>query len=363
MENQIHINIKKILVVEIIFHLLFWVSLPIFLALTQLNITIGGVFHTQDEFYNITLIYGTICNALLFYLLVFVVLPRYFNKKKYLLGIIVSLLLYILISLIEFTLDYIVLKSIYSSNDSEIIFSSSGVFLYISNFEINVLFLITAFAYRFTKDWFKSERIEHKLREEKLISELQFLRSQINPHFLFNTLNNLFGMARQVEAIHVADGIAKLSNMMRYVLYDSEIDTVSIEKEIKYIHDFIDLQKLRIKSSNNINIDFHISNYSPKLKIAPLILIPFIENAFKYGISLQNRSEIIIELKTIGNKVDFNIRNTINKLRLNRNDESSGFGLKNVEKRLNLIYSNKHLLKINIEDNFYTVSLTIDTEP
>jgi len=361
MGNQIHINTRKILVIEIIFHLLFWFSIPVFLTLTQYNISIGGVFHTQDEFYNITLIYGAVCNASLFYLLVFVVLPHYFKQNKYLPGILASLSLYILISVIEFILDYIVLTSIYSPTDSEMIFSSSGMFLYISNFMINLLFLIIAFAYRFTKDWFKSERINHQLKEEKLLSELQFLRSQINPHFLFNTLNNLFGMARQAKAIPVADGIAKLSNMMRYMLYDSGVDEVSIEKEIKYIHDFIDLQKLRIKSSNNINIDFQISNYSPKLKIAPLILIPFVENAFKHGVSLQNKSEIMIELKTIGNKVDFNIRNTINKLHLNRNNESSGFGLKNVQKRLKIIYPNNHQLKINMEDNIYTVSLILDT--
>ena len=363
MENKIDINKKKILVVEIIFHLFFWLSLPIFLAHTQLNISIAGVFNTYDEYYNITLFYGTICNAILFYLLVFVVIPHYFSRNKYLPGILASLLLYILIGFFEFILDYIVLKSIYSATDAERIFSNSGIFLYISNFEINVLFLITAIAYRFTKDWFKSEKIKHQLMEEKLSSELQFLKSQINPHLLFNTLNNLFGMARQAKAIPVADGIAKLSNLMRYMIYDSVIDKVPIEKEIKYINDFIDLQKLRIKYTNNINIDFKISNYSPKLIIAPLILIPFVENSFKHGISSQNRSEIIIELKTIENKVDFNICNTINKLRINRNDESSGFGLKNVKKRLNLIYPNKHQLKINIEDNFYTVSLAIDTEP
>lgn len=363
MGNQIHTKNAKIIFIEIIIHLFFWVSLPIFLALTQIDISIGSVFYNQDEFYIIILIYGIICNALLFYLLVFVVIPHYFSRNKYLHGILVSLLLYILISFFELILDYIVLTSIYSATDSEKIFSNSGAFLYMSNFEINILFLIIAIAYRFTKDWFKSEKIKHQLMEEKLSSELQFLKSQINPHFLFNTLNNLFGMARQAKAIPVADGIAKLSNLMRYMIYDSVIDKVPIEKEIKYINDFIDLQKLRIKFTNNINIDFQISNYSPKLIIAPLILIPFVENSFKHGISSQNRSEIIIELKTIGNKVDLNIRNTINKLRLNRNDESSGFGLKNVEKRLNLIYPNKHLLKINIEDNFYTVSLTIDTEP
>ena len=363
MENQINIKRKKTVVAEITLHLFFWVSIPVFLALTHFNISIGSVFTTQDEFYSIPLIYGAVCNAILFYLLVFAVLPHFFKQNKYLPGIFASLSLYILISVIELILDYIVLTSIYSATDSEIIFSRSGIFLYISNFEINLLFVIIAFAYRFTRDWFKSERINLQLKEEKLSSELQFLKSQINPHFLFNTLNNLFGMARQVEAIPVADGIAKLSNLMRYMIYDSVIDKVPIEKEIKYLNDFIDLQKLRIKSTNNINIDFQISNNSPELILAPLVLIPFVENSFKHGISSQNRSEIIIELKTIGNKVDFNIRNTINKLRLNRDDESSGFGLKNVEKRLNLIYPNKHLLKINIEDDFYTVSLTIDTEP
>lgn len=363
MENQIHTKNTKILVFEIIIHLLLWVSLPIFLTQTQLNISIGSVFYNHNEFYNIILIYGAICNALLFYLLVFVIIPHYFSRNKYLHGIIFSVLLYILISFFELLLDYIVLTSLYSATDSEKIISNSGIFLYLSNFEINILFLILAIAYRFTKDWFKSEKIKHQLMEEKLSSELQFLKSQINPHFLFNTLNNLFGMARQADAIPVADGIAKLSNLMRYMIYDSVIDKVPIEKEIKYINDFIDLQKLRIKSTNTINIDFQISNDSPELILAPLILIPFVENSFKHGISLQNRSEIIIELKTSGSKVDFNIRNTINKLRLNRNDESSGFGLKNVEKRLSLIYPNKHLLKINIEDDFYTVSLTIDTEP
>ncbi len=351
---------KKSQIIEIIIHILLWLPWPIFLALTSENLTMG-VFRTNDVNYNIALIYGTLLNILIFYILVYTILPYYFVRKKYLFGIVASLLFYFVICFIEGLTDYIVLTTIYFPTEStEISERLDGV--YLTNIILNIPFIIISYTYRFTKDWYKNEKIKQKLKEEKLISELQFLKSQINPHFLFNTLNNLFGMARQIKAIPVADGIAKLSNMMRYMLYDSEVEKVSVEKEINYIKDYIDLQKLRIQSSKDINIDLQITNNSPNLKIAPLILIPFVENAFKHGISIKNKSNININLITDGCKVNFNISNTINKLRLNRNEENSGFGLNNVQKRLELIYPNKHNLDIEQINDVYTVSLTIDTQ-
>jgi len=120
-------------------------------------------------------------------------------------------------------------------------------------------------------------------------------------------------MARQIDAIPVAKGISKLSNLMRYMLYDSEVEKVSVEKEISYIKDYIELQKLRIQPSENIDINVNINNSLNSLKIAPLLLIPFVENAFKHGISIQEKSEIKIDLNTNNSTINFKITNSIDK--------------------------------------------------
>jgi sensor histidine kinase YesM len=212
--------------------------------------------------------------------------------------------------------------------------------------------------YRFIDE---QEEVE-KVKKEHTEMELKFLKSQINPHFLFNTLNNLFGIARKIDAMPVADGISKLSHLMRYMLYDSEVDLVTLEKEVNYLNNYIDLQKLRIESLNNIHLNIKLNNYNPELKIAPLILIPFVENAFKHGISIKEKSEIEIELKTNEKIIAFSVTNTINKLRKNRDDESSGFGLKNVHKRLNLLYPDRYSLNINDDNDKYCISLSINTQ-
>jgi len=351
---------KRSQIIELIIHLLFWLPFPIFLILTTESLTFG-VFVTSDAYFEIALIYGIIFNAFLLYFTIYKILPHYFKQRKYLMGILISLIFYFAICVIEGLVDYIFISTLYDSSDLRDFTDNVIGYVFISSLLLNIPFIIFAYSYRFTKDWYLNERLKYKLKEEKLISELQFLKSQINPHFLFNSLNNLYGMARQINAIPVADGIAKLSNLMRYMLYDSEVDKVSIEKEINYIQDYVELQKLRIQSSEKINITVNINNSFNNIKIAPLLLIPFVENAFKHGISIKENSEITIELITNDDSINFNVTNTINKLRKNRDEENSGFGLKNVQKRLNLIYPNKYKLNIKEDNYIYSVSLKIDT--
>lgn len=352
---------KRSRTIEISLHIVFWVAWPFFILLQEQNIMIG-VFQSHDSNFIIPIVYGTLFNIFISYSIIFIILPYYFNKRKYATGIIVTLGFYIAVCFLEGLADYLILKTVYFPQDSGKALERLGDQIFLASVVLNIPFILLAFIYRITSDWNKNEKIKQQLKEEKLSSELQFLKSQINPHFLFNTLNNLFGIARQIDAIPVATGIAKLSNLMRYMLYDSEVDRVSLKKEVNYIRDYIELQKLRIDSLNNIHVNTNFDRYNTDLKIAPLLLIPFVENAFKHGISIKENSDININLKTNENTVLFNVSNTINKFKKNRNEENSGFGLKNVQKRLDLLYPNNYSLKINDDNVQYNVSLTINTQ-
>jgi len=320
-----------------------------------------GTFVTNDDFYEPAVLFGLLFNAILFYVCVEKLLPYYFKQKKYFKGLLFSFFFFIFICIAESLADYLFISTVYTPSNLRHYPGSTLSFTLFSNFVTNLPFIIIAYLYRFIKDWRANEKAKQVLKEEKLINELQFLKSQINPHFLFNTLNNLFGMARQANAIQVADGIARLSHMMRYMLYDSEVNFVPLEKEISYLENYIELQRLRMGSSSKTELILDINKGSGKIEVAPLLLIPFIENAFKHGVSLKEESKIWVQLNTEGNKINFQVKNTINKLRQNRDEESSGFGLKNVKKRLELIYPGNNKLDISENNNIYSVSLSINT--
>jgi len=191
-------------------------------------------------------------------------------------------------------------------------------------------------------------------------AELDLLKFQVNPHFFFNTLNNLFAMARKHKDQSTAKGIAKLAHLMRYLIYDCNVDKISLEKEIEQIGYFLALQKLRFSEDDNIKIVFtKTGNYEDKL-ITPMLLIPFVENAFKHGISLSSKSEIIINLSTDNQHFFFEVTNQINKNKKDKELNESGIGLINVRRRLELLYPDSHELKIeNSGDTFY-VALKLD---
>jgi hypothetical protein len=147
-----------------------------------------------------------------------------------------------------------------------------------------------AIAYFFLKEWAKSELIQTQLQANQLSTEIKFLKSQINPHFLFNTLNNLFSMAQGKGNDELADGISKLSGMMRYMLYDSNEESVPLSKEITYLEECITLNKLRYADEEGI-ITFGHAGEIADIRIAPMLFIPFVENAFKHGVAIGKRAE------------------------------------------------------------------------
>jgi len=190
---------------------------------------------------------------------------------------------------------------------------------------------------------------------------LDFLRWQINPHFLFNALNTLYGTALMEKAPATGEGIQKLGDMMRFMLHDNLLERISLSKEIAYLENYIALQRLRTQGATDIHIEVNINDALCDHEIAPMLLIPFVENAFKHGISQRSKSRITISLSCTESKIYFDVYNTVHASRAGEIEKDSmGIGLHNVRQRLALLYANKHDLNIRETTTEYFVHLTID---
>lgn len=216
--------------------------------------------------------------------------------------------------------------------------------------------LAISLAIKITNEWFKAEREKKEMENEKLHSELAFLKSQVNPHFLFNILNNICSLARK-KSDDTENAIIQLSRIMRYMLYDSKDEKVSLEKEVEYLQNYIDLQRLRI--SDSVSINFSVEGSLEGKMVEPLLLIPFVENAFKHGVSYLEESNIDISLRI--DKSDLHFRVVNNRIKKNGDpvQQESGIGLKNVLRRLELLYPGTHSIKIEDDTAKYIVNMDI----
>lgn len=221
---------------------------------------------------------------------------------------------------------------------------------------ISVLFIFAlSTSFKTISEYLNTEKKQNQSEKEKLNSELSFLKSQVSPHFLFNTLNNIYSLA-SIKSDDTAPTIMKLSDMLRYMLYESEKEKVAIMKEVEYLKSYMELQKLRLPE--DVRIDFNVQLDNGQLMIAPMLLIPFIENAFKHGISYSVPSFIEITIRSIKESIILTVKNTVNSNK--DKDENSGIGLQNVRRRLELLYSGKHSLKLKTGDALFEINLTLD---
>lgn len=205
---------------------------------------------------------------------------------------------------------------------------------------------------------YRSLKFEQALMQEKLQSELNFLRAQINPHFLFNTLNNLYGLARK-KSDHTADAILMLSKIMRFMLYDCRAPRIAVADEAKVIRDYIELEKLRYNERLKVQYEEHIE--PPGGFIAPLLLLPFVENSFKHGAGgTTGIVEISVRLVVRNHTLDFEVRNIVDKDA--PSPRSEGIGLKNVRRQLELLYPDRHELYVGRENGIFRAHLKIQIE-
>jgi len=290
--------------------------------------------------------------AVFFYMNAYFLIPRYFLAKKIEKYILIIVACIPAVFLIKFA--YAEILHHYILNDNRPPFNLARMF-YGSLFpSLFVLALSTTM--RITNEWFKTEKQKKEMENEKLISELAFLKSQVNPHFLFNILNNICSLARK-KSDHTEDAIIKLSQIMRYMLYESKDEKVSLEKEVEYLQNYIELQRLRI--SDSVAISFQIEGRPETRMIEPMLLIPFVENAFKHGISYLEESRIEINLRINQDTIWFRVVNNVVKRPADAIYVESGIGLKNVLRRLDLLYPSAHDIKIQEDGVTYLAELTI----
>lgn len=217
-----------------------------------------------------------------------------------------------------------------------------------------ILILLGSGFIKIALEWFKAQRRQEELEKEKLNAELELLKQQVNPHFLFNSLNSIYALAQR-KSENAPEAVLQLSQMMRYMIYESNTPTVALDRELDYIENFMNLKKLRL--SNLVNVHYEMEGNPAGLKIEPMLLIPFIENAFKHGVSYTENCDIWIKINVGQRKLHLTVSNKIYR---RENDEPGGFGLKNVSIRLDLLYPHEqHQLIVTQENNIYTVSLSL----
>jgi len=210
-------------------------------------------------------------------------------------------------------------------------------------------------------DWLLTQREKQELQAQTLQSELKFLKSQINPHFLFNTLNSLYALTLK-KSDQAPEIVLKLSEMMRYMLYECNVPMVPLQKEVNYLKNYLELEKLR--QGKKMKINLQVEGEAKNQRIAPLMFIPFIENCFKHGISNQITDGYVNILLEIENEnIEVTIENSKAPTRPSTTGKKSGgIGLVNVKRRLNLLYPDKHELKVDEDPNTYTVNLVLELD-
>ncbi|MEO7988836.1 MAG: histidine kinase [Chryseolinea sp.] len=302
-------------------------------------------------------IFIVVANQLVFVLIIsylnyFFLLPRFLKRR--------NAWLYFL----EFAIPFTIVMFVRIQAERYLIDGYSGEhgYLYNPRFIVQVVmtnFFIVVFVslLKFVVEWLELEARKKEVENEKLTAELNFLKAQINPHFLFNTLNNLYYLA-YTKSENTTEVIAKLSQMMRYMIYDSNHAKVLLTKEIEYIESYISLERLRL--NNQIPIEFAVEGNVSTVLITPFILITFLENAFKHGVTNNNPSAWVkISLRINGKECLYTVSNSKIVSAQADNGGKSGIGLQNVHRRLALSYPDQYELNVDDQPDTYTVQLKL----
>lgn len=234
----------------------------------------------------------------------------------------------------------------------------------IFNFRRHILFCIFVFvfilacsiAYKTIKDRIMADNLARERQNENLKTELSLLRSQVNPHFMFNVLNNMVALARKQSEL-LEPSLIKLSSLMRYMLYETGEQKVPLEKETEYLQSYIDLQQQRFGKKLIVNVTLPAAD--KQYEIEPMLLIPFVENAFKHGTGMIENAQIDISLTALHDKLQFTIKNKYDPTSNEVKDAAGGIGLANVQRRLELLYAAKHELTISKDNNIFSASLQL----
>lgn len=293
------------------------------------------------------------------YGVIYFVVPRFLLKQKYWHFFVILILSTSIAALLRAIVSRYVYFALFIP---EILYPNEWINVDI--FFINVFWMIgptIVFAmFKYYRDWLNSQALANESERKQLVSELQVLKAQLNPHFLFNTFNNLYVLALQ-KSDKTPEIISKISDLFHYVLYECNSEEISVEKEIKLISDYIQLEQLRY--SDRLSISFKKEIDNPECLIPPMMLYTFVENCFKHGCSNDLGSpwiKLLIRVK--GNRFEFEASNSIPNATSTSDEIVEGVGLSNIKRRLKLIYPKDHVLEINRKANEFHIRLEISKD-
>lgn len=327
-------------------HLAFWVlSYFVFLQLFKAGDTPEKIDYIYTALFHVTLLPPVYINLLLLF-------PCFANARRW-----PVYLLTVIVLITAFTW----LNEIFFQDWSKYIFPDYFFISYFTWWEISLFYMVylsVTCLLKLSKSWFAINELQRQLlaiEKEKMQMELKALKAQINPHFFFNTLNGIYSMSLARDE-RLPATILQLSQLMRYFLYESGADLVPLEKEWQMFQDYIALQKLR--TASNLNVEQEVDGEIRDQKIAPVLLVTFLENAFKHGAPLSNQTSFIrTKMSVQGNDFKFTIENTKGEVDDVESGTWKGMGLENVRRRLALLYPGKHTLEIQEDNDRFFVKL------
>ena len=336
----------------ILIHILYW-----FYILNQalFPLYIGQLDETMlmNNSYLKEVSISLVLNMISFYT-VYILFPVFFNLNRRILAIFIGILVIVSITALRVTAEYYVWKLFVSEPGKEMTFKTAYMW---NNLRLVIITGIYAILIRFMINWFESQKLRDELINQQQASELALMRSQVNPHFLFNTLNNIYSLVYR-KSEEAPEAVMKLSSIMRYMLYDSAARMVPLEKEIEYLKSFIELQNLRIKHPDFVSLQ--IDGDTEGKTIAPMLLISFVENAFKHS-NKSHRPGILINLSALNGSIIFKVMNYLRNASSATDEPTGGISLGTIKRRLELIYPGKHKLLISQEAETFSINLEITT--
>jgi sensor histidine kinase YesM len=331
---------------KVLLHVVAWITLFSLPYLLRPSPDQRHAPNPDEQVWHIHFIINAIILTIFFYVNAEVLIPRLLYRRKYWkFGLVLLFLFGILISFRWLFVQYFITRKEFELKPT-ILFS----------FFTLLFILACSTAWRMITDKLNADRLESEKENENLKTELSLLRSQVSPHFMFNVLNNMVALARK-QSDQLEPSLINLSSLMRYMLYEADEDKVALDKEMDYLQSYIDLQQQRFGAKVQVNVSMQLPENG--YEIEPMLLIPFVENAFKHGTGLIPDARIDIELRARQGLLQFSVMNRYNAEYTEIKDKTSGIGLTNVKRRLNLLYKDNYQLLIHKKEGWFVVSLQL----
>ena len=319
------------------------------------NLPFSGISNGIETRQIVTYLIAFLYLMVAFYLFYLFIAPLFLNKKNLIGFLLTSFFVVLIMPFIGYMILFFT-RALFDSSFHNF-FRGYSIKMHMSGFYPVLTAAVFGSFFRVIINWFETLNQKAELDKQKLSIELDLLKSKLNPHFLFNTLNNIDSLI-QSDSEKASYALIKLSEMMRYLTYETKSEVVELDREITYINNMIDLYRLRVKVSESIKFEF---TGEMKVMISPGLFVPLIENAFKYATFNTKAPAVKINLSSDNGIIILNVSNYCEKLKRESNNDHSGYGITNLKRRLELAYPGSHELKIEKEDNQFTVKLLINT--